>query len=140
MPAAEVAERLHWLPHYVGLVENDDFEALRSPAFAQGYIRAYGRLLGVDERALQQAFATLRDDSGAGRRRLLPRSGQGQGQAIGVAIGLATLFLLILALWWLRGNPPVDDPTVSGHVHMGPAAGHSTLVDAPVYPAVVGVQ
>ncbi len=140
MPTAEVAERLHWLPHYVGLVENDDFEALRSPAFAQGYVRAYGRLLGVDEEALQLAFETLNDDSAGGRRRLLLRPGQGQGPAIGVAIGLATLFLLILALWWLRGNPAVDMPTVSRHLERGPVADYSTLVNVPANPAIEGVQ
>ena len=41
----EVADRLNWMPGYTAIIERDDFQALRRPAFARGYVKAYGTML-----------------------------------------------------------------------------------------------
>ena len=41
---------------YVPMIERDDYQGLRSPAFARGYVRAYGKLLELDEEELIAAF------------------------------------------------------------------------------------
>ena len=45
----EMADRLNWLPAHVGIIENNEFDSLRGPAFVRGYLRAYARALGLDE-------------------------------------------------------------------------------------------
>ena len=60
----EVADRLHLMPGYPAIIERDDYQALRHPAFARGYVKAYGKLVGVDEKRLLDAF---RPTAGRGR-------------------------------------------------------------------------
>lgn len=104
MDEAEVADRLHWLPGFVAIIEADDYQSLPRPAFARGYVRAYGKLLGVDEAQLLAAL----DQVGTGGERERPRERsrplQLQRTGTGVVIGLLVLLLLVLALWWWRGD------------------------------------
>lgn len=100
----EVAERLKILPEYVALLERDDYAALRSPAFARGYVKSYGRLVGVEQAALDRALDALAEPQAGTRHRVYTRPLQLQRTGLGVAIGLGVLFLLVLTLWWLRGD------------------------------------
>lgn len=106
MSPREVADRLHWLPCYVGIIERDDYAALRRPAFARGYVRAYGKLLALDEARLMAAFDAGEAPSAPPRGgRSSPRPpvlGRVNGLAIG--FGLLVLGLLVLSLWWWRGG------------------------------------
>ncbi len=97
----EVAERLNWIPGYVAVIERDDYQALRRPAFARGYIKAYGRLVGVDEAELLSAFEQY-EESVCELGRSPSRSGPPQLHRTGpgVVIGLVVLLLLVAALWW----------------------------------------
>lgn len=137
LATAEVAERLHWMPGYVEIIESDNYQALLSPAFARSYVKAYGRLLALDEKQLLDTF----DEFCEGREAMSPRQVQSrplqlQRTGFGVIIGLAVLGLLIFALWWWQigaatsttglaqsvdanGNPGMDavreaDKTVAG--------------------------
>ncbi|MEH6636363.1 MAG: helix-turn-helix domain-containing protein [Halioglobus sp.] len=101
----EAADRLNLMPNYVAILERDDYKALRSPPFARGYVKAYGKLLGLDEEQLLGAFDRLRDSAEIQQqRRVETRPLQLQRTGFGVVIGLAVLFLLVLALWWWRGD------------------------------------
>ena len=42
MSQREAADRLNLMPDYVGIIERDDYQALRSPPFARGYVKAMG--------------------------------------------------------------------------------------------------
>ena len=61
----EVADRLHLMPGYPAIIERDDYKALLHPAFARGYVKAYGKLVGVDETRLLAAFDRLRSERAA---------------------------------------------------------------------------
>ena len=106
---AEVAERLNWLPRYVSIIEQDDYGELRNPSFAQGYVRAYGKLLGVNELRLRHAFEEWEQDreDARGRRRVARQPLHLQRTGKGVVVGLATLGLLVAVLWWQNGSEPV---------------------------------
>jgi cytoskeleton protein RodZ len=102
----EAADRLNWMPDYVAIVEQDNYSALRRPSFARGYVKAFGRLVELNEDQLMSAFDTLLEglntaSSGAAKS---PRSPlQLQKTGWGVVIGLSLLFPIIVALWWSRG-------------------------------------
>ena len=98
----EVAERLNWMPGYVAVIERDDYQALRRPAFARGYLKAYGKLLGVDEEELLAAFVQY-EDVACELNRSSPRRPplQLQHTGPGVVVGLVVLLvLLVVSLWW----------------------------------------
>ena len=119
----EVADRLNMMPGYVAILERNDYQALRSPAFARGYIKAYARLLGLDEEALLRLFDEQRVARGeVARKRVTTRPLQLQHTGIGVVVGLAVLLVLVVALWWWQGGgasdtsvpAPVATPEVVG--------------------------
>ncbi|MDG2046521.1 MAG: helix-turn-helix domain-containing protein [Halioglobus sp.] len=101
----EAADRLNLMPNYVGILERDDYAALRSPSFARGYVKAYGRMLGLHEETLMSAFdqftvvAPLKNEKLKDVRPL-----QLQRTGLGVVIGLGVLLMLVVALWWSKGD------------------------------------
>lgn len=102
----EVADRLNWMPDYTAIIERDDFQSLRRPAFARGYVKAYGKLLGIDEVQLLAAFDQLAGGERPRReKRTSSRPVQLQRTGLGVVTGLVLLALLVLAIWWWRGEP-----------------------------------
>lgn len=101
----EAADRLNWMPGYVAIIERDEYEALRAPAFARGYVKAYARLLQIDEDRVLTAFDRLRGEIKPGApQRIETHSMQLQHTGLGVVTGLAVLLLLVFALWWFGGK------------------------------------
>jgi cytoskeletal protein RodZ len=96
MSEREAADRLNLMPNYVAILERDDYQALRSPPFARGYVKAYGRLLG-----LMSVFDALNVAEPARQeKRMDTRPLQLQRTGLGVVIGLGILLVLVVALWW----------------------------------------
>ena len=113
IPEREAADRLNLMPGYVAILERDDYDALRSPAFARGYVKAYGKMLGLDEEQLLSTFDQLRAaDQAPGKKRIETRPLQLQRTGLGVVIGLAVLLLFVLALWWWQGGSNFDRDAV----------------------------
>jgi len=101
MSEREAADRLNLMPNYVAILERDDYQALRSPPFARGYVKAYGRLLGLDEGQLMSVFDALNVAEPAQQeKRMDIRPLQLQRTGLGVVIGLGILLVLVVALWW----------------------------------------
>lgn len=108
MSEREVEDLLNLMPGYVNIIERDDFQSLRSPAFARGYVRAYGRLLQLDLDALLGIFDQLHSERGGavGRSEHRPLL-QLQRTGLGVFVGLLVLALVVAVLWW-QGRGGVD--------------------------------
>ncbi len=106
MSEREVEDRLNLMPGYVTILERDDYQALRSPAFARGYVRAYGQLMGLDEEELLRAFDEQRDQLSEEKKRVETKSLQLQSTGLGVIVGLVILMLLFAGLWWWQGSGP----------------------------------
>lgn len=119
----EVADRLHLMPGYPAIIEQDDYQALRHPAFARGYVKAYGKLLGVDEERLLDSFDRLRAERAVpepGKVRTRPLQLQHTGLA--VVIGLVLLVLFVLAIWLWRADPGVTGGELGVLVSSNPTA------------------
>ena len=103
----EAADLLNWMPDYVEIVERDEYTALRRPSFARGYVKAFGRLVALDESILMDAFDALdtRIDSAANSGLKDSRTPlQLQKTGLGVIVGLGSLSLIIAALWLWQGT------------------------------------
>jgi cytoskeletal protein RodZ len=101
MSEREAADRLNFMPDYVTILERDDYLALRSPPFARGYVKAYGRLLGLEEEQLMSVFEQMNSIVPTQQaKRIETRPLQLQRTGLGVIIGLGVLLLLVAALWW----------------------------------------
>ena len=99
----EMADRLNWLPAYVEDIEDNQFERLRGTVFVRGYLRTYGKCLGVSETALMSALAemNLEADLPAANFPLeaAPRVWQTPAFSIGVGIIVAALVALLFWRW-----------------------------------------
>jgi len=104
----EVSERLNWMPSYADIIERDDYQALRRPTFARGYVMAYGKLMGLDEKRLLAALDQMEAPT-APERRKRRHPPQLHRTGAGVVWGLVILGLLVAALWWHGRN--AEDPT-----------------------------
>lgn len=105
MAARDAADQLHLMPDYVNILERDDYDALRSPAFARGYVKAYSKLLGLDEAEMLQLFDQIQEQGqGVAKKRIETKPLQLQRTGLGVVVGLCVLLLLTVALWWWRGD------------------------------------
>lgn len=56
MEVREVEERTKIRARYIRALENDDWEALPAPAYVRGFLRTYGRLLGLDGEMLADEY------------------------------------------------------------------------------------
>lgn len=110
MSEREAADRLNLMPGYVAILERDDYQALRSPAFARGYVKAYGRLLGLAEKELLPLFDELIASApNQEQQRIETRPLQLQHTGLSVAIGLGVLVLFVCVLWLWQGGRD-DEP------------------------------
>lgn len=100
----QVEDLLNLMPGYVAILERDDYQSLRSPAFARGYVRAYGQLMQLDEDELLLAFDEHREQSEQNTKRVQARSLHSQGTGVDVVVGLAILVALVFVLWWWQGR------------------------------------
>ena len=125
MTQREAADRLNFMPNYVAILERDDYKALRSPSFARGYVKAYGRLLNMDEQQLLSAFDTLVAHAPVPQQiRVQTRPVPLQRTGIGVVTGLGVLALLVAALWWWeegRGGQPTAESMPGAQPLLGDA-------------------
>lgn len=108
----EVEDQLNLMPGYADIIEHDDYQALRSPAFARGYVRAYGQLMDLDEVELLEAFDEQRSNRAEEKKRVETKPLQLQRTGAGVVVGLGILVLLFVGLWWWqgRGEAPAEQP------------------------------
>lgn len=125
MSEREAADRLNLMPNYVAILERDDYKALRSPPFARGYVKAYGRLLGLDERHLLSVFDQANPVVPQPQeKRIATRPLQLQRTGLGVVISLGVLLLLVLALWWweeAQGRQSLTASSKGVPLHLGDA-------------------
>jgi cytoskeleton protein RodZ len=110
----EMADRLNWMPNYVAAIEDGEFGVLRGQAFVKGYIRAYGKQVGIAEAELLAAYALQEPQPGpaelAPKRRQVRRP-QLQKNGFGVPVGVAIVVLLGVGLWWWQdgANAPAEE-------------------------------
>ena len=139
----EMADRLHWLPSYVGALEENRFEVLRAAAFARGYLRAYGKLVGVDEGELMAAYDALPSVGQSRRappRRITTNIPQMQKKGLAIPVGIAAAAILVLLLWLLQGDDEAIDETSTPDADLSAESADPVGADSPTAEAATVVE
>jgi len=56
---SEVAEQTRISPHYIASIENNDYKTLPGGIFNKGFVKSYGKFLGLNENEVLQDYAKL---------------------------------------------------------------------------------
>ncbi|WP_439886154.1 RodZ domain-containing protein [Pseudomonas sp. MBLB4123] len=147
---AEVATQLNLTPQRLGQIEAGAFDQLPGHTFARGYIRAYGKLLGMDQARLVLEFDQFTGSNAAGSsvhslgRIEQPLSYSQQ------ALRFASLALLVALVgvgfyWWQeQAQRPLEESAVTSleHVEVEGVDGTTQLhvLDEPEDQAVEAAQ
>lgn len=106
---AEVASQLNLAPHSLVQLEAGQFERLPGHTFARGYVRAYAKLLGLDQAALVAQFDhyTGTDASGSTVHSLghVPEPLRLSRTVLRLASAVLLILLLALAWFWWQERP-----------------------------------
>jgi cytoskeleton protein RodZ len=127
----EMADRLHWMPSHVGAIEENRFDELRGTAFVRGYLRTYGKMLGVSEQALLFAFdaMTLPEQVSESHSTAVSQESLWQRPGVGVALGIGAALLLASLFWLLQDD--VDMPGATSARQTPPLQADETAVLSP---------
>jgi len=108
---ADVAERTKIRAAYLRALEDEEWEALPSPAYAKGFLRTYAGLLGLDAEALVDEFRRQVETGREGayplgeRARERPRPPGADSPGIWIAVAAVVAIVAgVLALIGLTGN------------------------------------
>lgn len=118
MSREQAARALHLPKKIVIALEEEDHEALPAPAYVKGYLRAYARVLEIDEQRLIEQYLALgpRDPE---LTVFMPRK-EGAPNRISVGLSAAVVALVsvvLSAVWWNTQQreftevASVDEPT-----------------------------
>ncbi|MFC0269785.1 RodZ domain-containing protein [Kushneria aurantia] len=72
MSLEDAAEQLNLRPSLVADLERDNYEQVPVPTYRRGYLRAYARMLGIDDRAVVAAYDRVHGRSDLDERRVEP--------------------------------------------------------------------
>ncbi len=127
--AQEMASRLNWMPRYITAIEENYYDEMRGTTFVRGYLRAYGKMLGVDEQQLMSAFTAMQlpeeplvDSARADKQVSIMRR-----PMMGIAAGIAGAILVVMVFLWWQGdsgqplNATVATPAVQSTAIQTPA-------------------
>jgi cytoskeleton protein RodZ len=114
---SEVAEQTRISPHYIELIENDDYRTLPGGIFNKGFVKSFAKYVGVDEAEALQDYSKLitmqtgepNDEPKTYRPEVLTddRSSSSSLPTLlfaGVILGLMTLGILA-AVYYLQSEP-----------------------------------
>lgn len=105
---ADVASELRLSEKLVRALEADDYAALPPASYVRGYLRSYGRLLGIDAKELIAAYDASSEQATEADL-VIPEQG---ADRVSFSPRLALVLLVLLAAagaaaWWYWGDPPL---------------------------------
>lgn len=117
MDVRQVEERTKIRARYIRALENEDWDSLPAPAYVRGFLRTYGRLLGLDGERLADEYRRRTGGeataSGASSEPVLRESRRpgGRGPSRGLLLGgLGVGLVVVLVILGLLGDSDGGDP------------------------------
>ena len=114
---ADVARELRISADYLKLLESGDFDQLPAPTYVSGFLRSYGKFLGLDGADLAGRFYSIKGDASAKMDYKLPvTAGPPQRSAPAVASLFVVLALVGYGGWYWISGPATQDAGVEGEL------------------------
>ena len=114
---ADVARELRISADYLRLLEAGDFGQLPAPTYVSGFLRSYGRFLGLDGADLAGRFYALNGDASSTMDYKLPvTAGPPQRSAPAVASLFVVLTLIGYGGWYWVSGPSTSDATAESEL------------------------
>lgn len=122
LSADDIATRMHLNVQIVKSIEDNNFDDITAPIFVKGYLRAYARIVSLDEEELIRQYANYyshEDPPIAATSNMAPELSVADVRikwtTYVVILGLAAL----LAAWWWNKNQDAAPPISLGSQHAG---------------------
>lgn len=102
----DAAEQLNLRPSLVADMERDNFDQIPIPTYRRGYLRAYARLLGIDDRMIVAAYDRVHGRNDLDERRVAPISSIKPPSRMGaiafrvVTVAVVVILAVMTLLWW----------------------------------------
>ena len=114
---ADVARELRISADYLKLLESGDFDQLPAPTYVSGFLRSYGKLLGLDGSDLASRFYAIKGVASAKMDYKLPvTAGPPQRSAPAVASLFVVLALIGYGGWYWISGPTTPNATAESEL------------------------
>ena len=115
--AADVARELRISADYLRWLESGDFDQLPAPTYVSGFLRSYGKFLGLDGADLASRFYAIKGDASSTVNYKLPvTAGPPQRSAPAVASLFVVLALIGYGGWYWISGPTTPNATVESEL------------------------
>ncbi len=111
----DVANRMHLSPNILEAIEENRFEEITAPIFVKGYLRAYARIVALDEEDMIEQYAQFysgEDPPISSVSNVAPELSAADARMKWTTILVVLVLALMLAAWWWnRGQesqPPIS--------------------------------
>lgn len=109
---ADVARELRISADYLRSLEAGNFDQLPAPTYVSGFLRSYGKFVGLDGADLARRFYDINGDAASTIDYKLPvAAGPPQRSAPAVASLFVVLALITYGGWYWFGEPTTPDAT-----------------------------
>ena len=114
---ADVARELRISADYLRWLESGDFDQLPAPTYVSGFLRSYGKYLGLNGADLAGRFYAIKGDASSAVDYKLPlTAGPPQRSAPAVASLFVVLALIGYAGWYWVSGPTTPDATAESEL------------------------
>jgi cytoskeleton protein RodZ len=111
----DVAARMHLSERILEAIEENDFEEITAPIFVKGYLRAYARIVSLDEDEMIQQYVDYyseEDPPISSTSNTIPELSIADARIRWTTYLVVVALAVLLAAWWWNKEQS-DEPTIS---------------------------
>ena len=114
---SDVARELRISSDYLNLLETGEFDQLPAPTYVSGFLRSYGKFVGLHEAELANRFYALQDHASSKMDYKLPAAGAPPQRSAPAVASLCMLLAIgVYGGWYWYSGPKTLDTTVESEL------------------------
>lgn len=109
----DVANRMHLSPSILEAIEENNFDEITAPIFVKGYLRAYARIVSLDEDEMIQQYVNFyseEDPPISSTSNMAPELSVADARIKWTTYLVIVVLAALLAAWWWNKQQDVDAP------------------------------
>ena len=111
----DVASRMHLSPSILQAIEDNNFEEITAPIFVKGYLRAYARIVSLDEEDMIQQYMQYyseEDPPISSTGNVTPELSVTDARMRWTTYLVVIVLAVLLSVWWWNKDR-VEEPAIS---------------------------